>query len=335
MTDKHTPADETSTPASSTHDATSAENGATALPPKPKNNTGKYVAIGAGVLVVALAAGIGAKVLGGSSDDKLTHLKVGTTEASDPYWNQLVKVGKDKYGLDIEPVNFSDYTQANPALSEGQVDLNQFQHLQFLADYNTKAKQNLTPIGATYIVPLALYSKKHTSVGQFPQGGKIAIPNDPTNQARALLLLQSAGLLKLKGGGTSLSTPADIDAGASKVTVTAVNAEQTAAALPSVDGAIVNNNFAADAKLDPSKALFKDDPHAASSKPYINVVVARAADKDNADYAKFVKAYHDPSVEKLIEERTKGTSVLVNNSASDVQGILAKLEAQIKAKGSK
>ena len=150
-----------------------------------------------------------------------------------------------------------------------------------------------------------------------------------------MLLLQSAGLLKLKGGGTSLSTPADIDAGASKVTVTAVNAEQTAAALPSVDGAIVNNNFAADAKLDPSKALFKDDPHAASSKPYINVVVARAADKDNADYAKFVKAYHDPSVEKLIEERTKGTSVLVNNSASEVQGILANLEAQIKAKGSK
>ena len=301
-----------------------------ALPEKPKSNGPKYAAIGAGVLVVALAAGIGAKVLGGSSDDKLTHLKVGTTEASDPYWNQLVKVGKDKYGLDIEPVNFSDYTQANPALSEGQVDLNQFQHLQFLADYNTKAKQNLTPIGATYIVPLALYSKKHTSVAQFPQGGKVAIPNDPTNQARALLLLQSAGLLKLKGGGTSLSTPADIDAGASKVTVTAVNAEQTAAALPSVDGAIVNNNFALDANLDPKSALFQDDPKSKTAEPYINVFTVKTDQVDNEIFEKLVEVWHSDEVTEALNQDSGGTAVQVKRDKQELNEILDRLVEEYK-----
>ena len=145
----------------------------------------------------ALAAGFGIKAFTGSDDEKLTKITVGTTEASDPYWTELVKVGKEKYGLDIQPVNFTDYTQANPALSQGQVDVNQFQHLQFLADYNAAKNDTLTPVGSTYIVPLSLYSKKHTSIGQFPQGGKIAIPNDPVNTGRALVMLSNAGLITL------------------------------------------------------------------------------------------------------------------------------------------
>lgn len=303
------------------------------LPEKPKSNGGKYAAIGAGVVVLALAAGLGFKALsGGSDDNKLTTIKVGTTEASDPYWNQLIKVGKEKYGLDIKAVNFTDYTQANPALSQGQIDVNQFQHLQFLADYNVANNDTLTPIGSTYIVPLSLYSKKHTKVNEFAKGGKVAIPNDPTNQARALLLLQHAGLLSLKGGGNSLSTPADIDAAKSKVGVTPVDAAQTAAALPSVEGAVVNNNYAADANLDPSKALYKDDPKAKTSEPYINVIVARKKDAGNATYAKFVEAYHDPSVQALITQRTKGTQVEVKKSDAEIQKILATLESQIKAK---
>lgn len=314
------------------HDADGATPVIAELPEEPKSNGGKYAAIGAGVLAVALAAGLGAKAFSGSDDSKLTTIKVGTTEASDPYWNQLVKVGKEKYGLDIKPVNFTDYTQANPALSQGQVDVNQFQHLQFLANYNVENHDTLTPVGATYIVPLSLYSKKHTKVNEFPDGGKVAIPNDPTNQARALLLLQSAGLLTLKGGGNSLSTPADIDSAKSKVGVTPVDAAQTAAALPSVDGAVVNNNYAADANLDPSKAIAKDDPKAKTSEPYINVIAARQKDAGNATYAKFVEAYHDSSVQDLITKRTKGTQFEVKKSNDGLRTILATLESQIKAK---
>lgn len=303
------------------------------LPNEPKGK-GKGLAIGAGILVVALAGGFALKSCsGGSGSDgeKLTTLKVATTEASDPYWTELVKVGKEKYGLDIKPVNFTDYTQANPALAQGQVDLNQFQHLQFLADYNVSDNKDLQPIGATYIVPLSLYSKKHTKVNEIAKGGKIAIPNDPTNQARALLMLQSAGLISLKGGGNSVSTPADIDKAKSKVTVSPVDAAQTAAALPSVDGSVVNNNFAADANLDPSKALFKDDPKAKSSEPYVNVIVSRKADVKKPEYQKFVEAYHDKAVQEKIKERTRGTNVEVKKSAEETQKILAKLEATIKA----
>ena len=106
---------------------------------------------------------------------------------------------------------FPPSTQANPALDSGEIDLNLFQHLQFLAEYNVGTDSDLTPVGATLVVPLGLYSKKHTSVEDIPQGGSVAIPNDPSNQARALLVLQEAGLISLTGGGNSLSTPADID----------------------------------------------------------------------------------------------------------------------------
>ena len=312
------------------------ENGSTAtlpeLPEQPKGK-GKAIGITAGVVVLALAAGFGIKALSSGGDDNdLKTVKVGTTEQSDPYWTQLVKVGKEKYGLNIQPTNFTDYTQANPALSQSQIDLNQFQHLQFLANYNVENKDTLKPIGSTYIVPLSLYSKKHTKLNEFAKGGKIAIPNDPTNQARALLLLQSAGLLSLKGGGNSLSTPADIDTAKSKVGVTPMDAAQTASALPSVEGSVVNNNYAADAKLDPSKSLFKDDPKAKTSEPYINVIAARAKDVDNATFQKFVEAYHDKSVQDLITQRTKGTSVEVKRPASELQSILKTLEDQIKAK---
>ena len=304
------------------------------LPEKPKSN-GKFVALGAGALVALLAAGVAFKSCSdsstGANGQKLTKITVGTTEASDPYWTELVKVGREKYGLDITPKNFTDYTQANPALAQGQIDLNQFQHLQFLADYNVSDNQQLRPVGSTYIVPLALYSKKHQKLNEI-SSGKIAIPNDPTNQARALLLLQSAGLLKLKGGGNSLSTPADIDAGNSKVTVAPMDAAQTAAALDSVEASVVNNNFAADAKLNPQQALFKDDPKAKTSEPYINVIVARKADVNKPEYKKLVSAYHDPAVQKRIQERTKGTSFEVKKSPSDVTAILTRLEDAIKAK---
>lgn len=300
------------------------------LPEKPKSNGKLMGAVAAGV-IVALGAGFGIHALTSGEGDKLTVIKVGTTEASQDYWTQLKKVGKEKYKLDIQPVNFTDYTQADPALAQGQIDLNQFQHLQFLANYNVSASQNLTPIGSTYIVPLALYSKKHTQLAQITSG-KIAIPNDPTNEARALLLLQSAGLLTLKGGGNSLSTPADIDASASKVGVTPVDAAQTASALGSVTGSVVNNNFASDAGLDPSKALFKDDPKSAKSQPYINVIVARKQDANKAVFQKFVEAYHDSSVQALVKKQTKDTSVEVKESPAQLNAILSNLETAIKAK---
>ncbi|MFT4186705.1 MAG: MetQ/NlpA family ABC transporter substrate-binding protein [Micrococcaceae bacterium] len=259
-------------------------------------------------------------------------IKIGTTEASQDYWKPFQEAAK-KRGITIEPVSFSDYTQPNQALDQNQVDLNLFQHIAFLADYNVKNNKNLTPIGSTYVVPLSLYSTKYKKPSEIPENGKVAIPNDPTNQARALLVLQKAGLIKLKDGGNILSTPADITS--KKITVQTVDAAQTAANLKSVDAAAINNNFASDANLDQNTVIFKDDPNSDEAKPYVNVIVSRPEDKDNKDYQKVVEAYHDPEVQKAVAAQSKNTSVEVKSKQSDLQDTLKKQEDVVKQASSK
>lgn len=315
MTSGSEPTDPTSPPAAS-------------LPERKKSRTGLIVGIVAAVVVVAVAATLLIVNLSRSGDDKVV-VKIGTTEASADYWPILINLAAEN-GIDLQPVNFGDYTQANPALAQGQIDLNLFQHLLYLANYNVSANQTLTPIGSTVVVPLGLYSSKHTSLQQIPQGGQVAIPNDPTNQARALLVLQQAGLIALEGGGTVLSTPADIDKAASKVTVIPVDAQQTVTSLSSVDAAIINNNFALDANLDPSTALYNDDPSKPAAEPYINAFVARDADKNNPTYLKIAQLYHDPSVTAAVVNASKGTAVIVDRPQADLQTILTGLEETVK-----
>ena len=259
-------------------------------------------------------------------------VKIGVADGSENYW----KVYKDKaaaQGITVEFVNFTDYNQPNPALSQNQLQLNEFQHLQYLANYNVKNNDTLVPIGATAVYPLPLYSTKHTSVDQIPQGGQVAIPNDPTNQARALLVLEAAKLITITGGGTSVSTPNQIDTATSKVTVVPVDAAQTAANLASVDAAIVNNNYATAANLGADKVIFKDDPNSDSSKPYINAFVSRAADKDNPTYLKLAALYHDPEVETAARQDLGGDGVFKTNDAADLQATTAELEKVIRGAG--
>jgi D-methionine transport system substrate-binding protein len=303
------------------------------LPEKPKSKTGRIVGFGVAALAVLVAIVLVVVNLtsGGSSQAaKAVTVKIGTTEVAAPYWAPLKKAASKK-GIDIQLVNFRDYTQANPALAEKQIDLNLFQHLQFLANYDVQAKQNLVPIGSTLVVPLPLYSKKYTEVARIPKGAKIAIPNDATNQARALLVLQKAGLLKLKNGGNTLATPADIDASVSKVTVIPVDAAQTAPALDSADGAIVNNNFALTAGLDPKSAIFQDDPKSQTAEPYINAFVARAADKSNKTYLTIAELYHTKAVTDAVLAESKNTAVIVQRPESQLISVLDKLKTTVAA----
>lgn len=302
------------------------------LPPRRTSRRGAVI----GAAVIALVVGGGAGFATGratASNDaaagqQLTTVKIGVTDADQGYWPVFKKLAR-QHGINLQTVNFQDYTQANPAVAQGQLDLNLFQHLVFLASYNEQAHQNLTPIGSTYVVPLSLYSSKYKKLQQIPAGGTIAIPNDPTNQARALLVLQAAGLVTLKNGGNILATPADIVRSRSKVTVTPVDAAQTVTSLSSTAGAVVNNNFALDGHLDPTKALYSDNPRSATAEPYINVIVARAADKNNPTYAEVVKLYQDPRVQKLVVAESKGTSVPVKKSAAQLQQILSGLQKTV------
>ena len=268
---------------------------------------------------------------GSGSDGPIT---IGVVNAADEQWTIFTEKAEAE-GIEVEITNFSDYQLPNKALDEGELNLNQFQHLQFLAQFNVATDSDLVPIGATAVFPLGLYSTEYSDVADIPDGSEIAIPNDETNQARALLVLQEAGLLELADGGSSFSTPLDILADSSRVTVTPVDAAQTAIALQSgsVAASIINNDFVGDAGLTAEDAVFNDDPNSAASQPYINIWVTSADQVDDERFATLVDLWHSEEVEAAALEESGGTAVFVNNSPEELQEILAGIEENLRAQG--
>ncbi|GLW33742.1 MetQ/NlpA family ABC transporter substrate-binding protein [Actinoplanes regularis] len=290
----------------------------------------------AAAAAVVVAAGVTIAITTGGDeggDDKAQTVRIGVVDASQPYWKTYTDLAAKQLNVTVTLVNFTDYSQPNPALRQNQIDLNQFQHVQYLADYNVTAKDDLQPIGATAVYPLPLYSLKYKSPAELPANAKVAIPNDAINQARGLLILQSAGLITLKNGGSAFSGTADIES--KKVDVVALDASQTAGALQSgsVAAAIVNNNYATSAKLPQTAVVFKDDPASTSAAPYVNIFVARAADKDNVTYLKLAELYHDPAVEKGVQEANAGAAVLRTVPPAELQSLLKTVQDQAVAAG--
>ncbi|QEO15396.1 methionine ABC transporter substrate-binding protein [Agromyces intestinalis] len=281
-------------------------------------------------LLAGCATSAGSEADGGSSDEPIT---IGVVGASDPYWATYAEAAADA-GIPVEIVDFAEYTQPNPALTEGEIDLNQFQHIVYLATYNEAAGEDLQPIGSTAIYPLGLYSTKYDSVDDIPDGETVAIPNDESNQARGLLVLQSAGLVSLKGGGSIFSTVDDIDEAKSRVKVTTLEATLTPTSLPDVAAAIINNDFIADAGLEASDAIAQDDPSDPNALPYVNIFAARADDVDNPTYQKLVEIYQDTqAVQDGVLENSGGTAVLLKTPVDDLVASLKKVQADIAAKG--
>ncbi|KQZ67267.1 MetQ/NlpA family ABC transporter substrate-binding protein [Nocardioides sp. Root151] len=293
----------------------------------PKKNP-LFLILG-GLVALALIAGLMYAVfLRGDENEKVT---IGVVDSSEAYWQTYVDEAK-KEGIDVELVNFTEYTQPNPALTNKDIDLNVFQHIVYLADYNVANDQDLTPIGSTAIYPLALYSKKYDDVADIEDGETVAVPNDPSNQARGLLVLQSAGLITLKSGGSIFSDLSDVDEANSKVKVKALSAELTVTSLEDLAAAIVNNDFVADAGLKPEDAIAQDDPSDPNAVPYVNVFVARADDADDATYKKLVKIFQDSdAVQKELIEASAGTGVSVKTPVKDLASSLEKVEADTEA----
>ncbi|MCX7521791.1 MetQ/NlpA family ABC transporter substrate-binding protein [Microbacterium sp. STN6] len=303
------------------------------LPQKKKSRATLGWVIAAAVVVIAVVATVVVvSVNGGKAEASgVKTVSIGVADAAQPYWKTYSALAKKQLNVKVKLVNFTDYSQPNPALSQGQTDLNEFQHIQYLANYNVSSSDDLQPIGATAVYPLTLYSTKYTKASEIPAGSQVAIPNDAINEARGLLVLQAAGLISLKNGGTAFSDTTDITD--HTVNVVAVDAAQTAVALQngSAAASIVNNNFAVDAKLSAKNAIFHDDPSSAIAAPYVNVFVARAKDKNNALYLKLAKLYHDPAVEKGVQASNGGTAVFRTTSAATLQADLAKVETDARA----
>lgn len=282
-------------------------------------------------LLLSACAGAGGEQPGGDAARSTQEtVKIGVVGAGDPYWKTYTEAAAAE-GITVDLVDFSEYAQPNPALTAGELDLNQFQHVIYLATYNVQSDADLVPVGATAIYPLGLYSAKYDSVDDIPAGETVAVPNDESNQARGLLVLQSAGLIELKDGGSIFSTVADV-LDTSKVKVEALDAAFTATSLPDVAAAIINNDFVTDAGLSFDDAIATDDPSDPNALPYVNIFAARAEDADNPTYRKLVEIYQNtPEVQEGVQEASGNTAVLLKTPASDLVDSLHDVEDDIRA----
>jgi D-methionine transport system substrate-binding protein len=237
-------------------------------------------------------------------------------------------------GITVELVDFGSYEQPNPALTEGELDLNQFQHIVYLAQYIEASGEDLTPIGSTAIYPLGLYSQKYDDVKDIPKGETVAVPDDASNQARALLVLQSAGLVELKSGGTIFSDLADVDESASKVKVQALEAALIPTSLPDVAAAIINNDFVEQAGLSFEDAIAQDDPSDPNALPYVNVFAARAEDADNETYQKLVEIFQtNEDVQAGLLKSSGDTAVALQTPVADLVESLKTVQEDVAANG--
>ena len=226
---------------------------------------------------------------------------VGQTNQDEKIWNQVKKTAKEKYGVTVKVKSFTDYNQPNKALQEGEIDLNSFQHKAFLNAWNKANKGTLVPIGNTVIAPIRLYSYKYKNINELPKNATIAVPNDASNESRALYVLKNAGLISFKKGTGKLATIADIEKNPKNLTIKELGAEQTALSLKDVDAAVVNNTYAIPAKLGDKQTIYTE-PLNKDSEQWINVIVANKKDKDNEAYKAVVKSYQTDAVKKLIHK---------------------------------
>ncbi|MFL1381118.1 MULTISPECIES: MetQ/NlpA family ABC transporter substrate-binding protein [unclassified Nocardiopsis] len=262
-----------------------------------------------------------------ASEGGSTTFRIGVVGENETH-RLLAQLAQEELGYEVELVNFTDYNQPNPALASGDLDANWFQHIAYLADYNVAAGDDLIPVGPTEIVPLSLYSEEYEAVDDFQEGDEIAIPNDAVNQARAINVLVSAGLVEL-ANDTLRPQPRDIDEEASTVAVTPVSAEQTVNALQSVQGAVINNTFLNDAGIDPNTSLYADDPSDPAAFPFINAFVVRAEDRDSEALAEIAALYHDERVLESAAEVSEGTSVPADVEIEELRTALAEYQQAI------
>lgn len=237
---------------------------------------------------------------------------VGQTNQDEKIWNQVKKTAKEKYGVTVKVKSFTDYNQPNKALQEGEIDLNSFQHKAFLNAWNKANKGTLVPIGNTVIAPIRLYSYKYKNINELPKNATIAVPNDASNESRALYVLKNAGLISFKKGTGKLATIADIEKNPKNLTIKELGAEQTARSLNDVDAAVVNNTYAIPAKLGDKQTIYTE-PLNKDSEQWINVIVASKKDKDNEAYKAVVKSYQTDAVKKLIHKAYGNSEVTAWN----------------------
>jgi D-methionine transport system substrate-binding protein len=259
-------------------------------------------------ILVAATAGCSSKQAAAPPEGQqaLTTLKIGAAVVPHAEILNSIKPDLKERGVDLDIVVLDDEAQLNPALQDKQIDANYFQHVPYLDSVSKEKGYQFTVAAKIHVEPIGFYSQKHTSKDQLPDGATIAIPNNPSNEYRALALLEKNGLLKLKEGIADYSaTPADITDNPKKLKFKEIEAAQLTRILPDVDGAVINTNFVLDAKIDPNSALFREE----ADSPYANIIVVRKGEESRPEIEKLVSALQTPKVKQYIQDTYKGAVV--------------------------
>ncbi len=241
-----------------------------------------------------------------ASAPKKVVLKVGATAVPHAEILKAIQPTLAKDGIDLQIVEFSDYVRPNLALAEKELDANYFQHIPYLQQFAADRKLALTHTVAVHIEPMGVYSKKNKNLTELPSGAQVAIPNDPTNGGRALAILAQAGLIKLKDGVGIKGTVKDVTDNPKKLVIKELEAPQLPRVLEDVAIAVINANYALEAKLNPTKdALFIEK----KESPYANILTVRKGDENRPEIVKLSQALTSPEVKKFIDEKYKGAVV--------------------------
>ncbi len=253
--------------------------------------------LAAAVLAVAFAASPAAHA------DNAKVIRIGVTAG--PYADILRFAGDlaAKEGIELKITEFTDYTVPNAALAQDDLDINNFQHQPYLDNQVAQRGYDIVSIGKSIIVPIGIYSNKVTKIDQIKDGASAAIPNDPSNGARALQLFEKAGLIKLKPGVGIKATVADIAENPKKLKIVELDAAQLPRSLNDLEFSAVNLNYALNAGLDPKKALLLEG----ADTNWNLVFAVRAKNKDNPLLKRFVEIYRSPAVKEFTEKKFNGT----------------------------
>lgn len=262
----------------------------------------------AGLAALAAAAvGLSALATAAPSfaQDK-SSIKVGIISGEDEDVWRVVTAEAAKNGLTIETVVFNDYTQPNEALERGEIDANAFQHQPYLDNQIKTQGYHIVPVGFTAVWPIGLYSKKHASVAELPEGAVVGVPNDPSNEGRALHVLQNEGLIKLKDGTGILATIADIEENPRKIEIKELDAGVIGRSVEDLDAAVVNTDWALKSGLTVENRIAQEP---VADNPYRNFIAVKAGSENEPWVKTLVASYQNDTVKAEFDRVYKGTGI--------------------------
>ena len=257
--------------------------------------------------ILALCLCLSLVACGPKNEDKT--IKVGATPAPHAEILEVIKEALAAEGWTLEIVEFNDYVQPNQSLEDGELDANYFQHVLYLNQFNAEYGTHLVNAGGIHYEPFGIYAGKTASLSALADGAKIGVPNDATNEARALLLLEQEGLIKLKEGVGLNATKSDIVENPRGFEIVEINAELLPASLPDLDIAVINGNYAIDAGLKVSEALAIEAADGAATEYYQNVIAVKEGNENSEKIQALLKALKSDAVKQYIQNTYNGAVV--------------------------